>query len=63
MQGRATLLNDSVVCYLLGSVNRAQRIFESLYSHQAEIGVTQMAAFLSCKSEAGYSATGPERET
>ena len=33
-----------------------------IHSHQAEIGVTQMTAFLSCKPEAEHSATGPERE-
>lgn len=34
---------------------------EMMYSHQAEIGVTKMTEFLPCKSEAEYSATGPER--
>lgn len=34
---------------------------EMIYSHQAEIGVTKMMEFLSCKSEGEYSATGPER--
>lgn len=33
-----------------------------IYSHQAEIGVTQMTGFLSCKPEAEHSAAGPERE-
>lgn len=32
-----------------------------MYSHQAEIGVTKMTEFLSCKSETEYSATGRER--
>lgn len=37
-------------------------MFEMIFSHQAEIGVTQMTEFVLCKLDAEYSATGPERE-
>ena len=55
------LHNNSVMSSLVGIANWAQRMSEMIYSHQAEIGVTKMMEFLSCKSEGEYSATGPER--